>query len=174
MKLRNSSDSRTLAEGTSFNDSDRRLKNTFYNWSTEKHFLQLINWHISAKQFRKIPWIIPKDYLLWKDCLRWWGGGGGRGVSIHCGWNIDIASSSKSAIVVGHILSVAHWVIVEQTQLLSVMFGYGGGGGGLSVRGGYLREHGTISPGGGDNPWMLRYLLVLSSVSAELCSSRML
>ena len=29
-------------------------------------------------------------------------------MSIHCGWNIDIASSSKSAIVVGHILSVAH------------------------------------------------------------------
>ena len=39
---------------------------------------------------------------------------------------------------------------MEQTQLLSVMFGYGGG----RDRGeGYLREQGTISPGGGDNPW---------------------
>ena len=53
----------------------------------------------------------PRGLYIVKDLS---GGGEGGLISrsrvetIHCGWNIDIASSSKSAIVVGHILSVAH------------------------------------------------------------------
>ena len=59
-----------------------------------------------------------RDYLLWNlymGAVSMEGRGGGRGVcAIHCGWNIGIASCSKSAIVAGKISTNNKYMVISR------------------------------------------------------------